>query len=188
MNNNYFKVALYFPICMAIFVTFVVLLILDQNPKYKLVYRNAEFESEYISGNYIWPAKGFYKISSYFGKRKSPTAGASSYHNGVDILANQGTSVCSIQNGKVIFAGFSSSGGYMVKIQHENNIISSYCHLDETLYVKKGDIVKTGEMLGKVGPKYLSNGKLNGATTGVHLHFAIQYNGKYIDPLEFFNF
>ncbi len=187
MNKNYFKIALFFPICMTIFVTIIVILLLEKNPKYRLVYSNVVMDNGIIiSDNYIWPTKGFNRISSYFGRRKSPTAGASSYHNGIDILANQGTNVCSIQKGKVIFASFSSSGGYMVKIQHENNLVSSYCHLDEVLFVKKGQIIEAGEVLGKVGPKYLSNGKLNGATTGVHLHFAVMKDNKYINPLDLY--
>ena len=86
-----------------------------------------------------------------------------------------------------MIAGFSASGGYMVKIEHENNYTSSYCHLSERLYVKNGDYVRSGQKIGTVGPKYLSNGKLNGATTGVHLHFAITHNGEAIDPLKILN-
>lgn len=136
--------------------------------------------------NVFGQLRGFTKISSYFRKRISPTAGASSYHTGIDILAYQGSDVVSILDGKVIFASWSASGGYMVKIQHDGDLQSSYCHLDEEIYVKKGDRVLKGEVIGKVGPKYLSNGKLNGATTGVHLHFAISKDGKAVNPLDFY--
>ena len=57
-------------------------------------------------------------------------------------------------------------------------------HLDSKMYVKAGDIVKRGDVIGKVGPKYVENGKLNGATTGVHLHLGISVNGEYINPLN----
>ena len=101
-------------------------------------------------------------------------------------MAYQGSDICAIENGVVLFAGWDKSGGYMVKIKHNYDITSSYCHMDEIIKVKTGDIVYKGQIIGAVGPKYLSNGKLNGATTGVHLHFAITKNGKYSDPLELF--
>ena len=186
MNNSYFKIAIYLQLCMTIIVMIAVFSLLSNNPNYKLIYSNVNANSLDLYGEYTWPAKGFTRISSYFGPRKSPTAGASTYHNGVDILANQGSNVCAMQEGIVIFAGFNNSGGNMVKIQHENNVVSSYCHLSEKILVKKGDKVLNGEVIGTVGPKYLSNGKLNGATTGVHLHFAVTYNGKYVDPLSLF--
>ena len=42
------------------------------------------------NSGYIWPVPGFTYISSYFGYRDSPTAGASSYHSGIDIPATEG--------------------------------------------------------------------------------------------------
>ena len=133
---------------------------------------------------YYWPTPGFTGISSYFGKRKSPTKGASTYHKGIDILANQGTGVCAIDDGKVKFAAFDNAGGYMIIIEHDENMKSYYMHLDSKMYVKLGDSVKKGDIIGKVGPKYIENGKLNGATTGVHLHLGIWANGEYINPLS----
>lgn len=133
---------------------------------------------------YYWPTPNFHGISSYFGYRKSPTKGASSNHKGIDILANEKSIVCAISDGKVKYAGFNASGGYMVIISHEKNIESRYAHLDPNLYVKKGEDIKKGSIIGRVGPKYLKNGKLNGATTGVHLHLGILKDGEFIDPLK----
>lgn len=138
------------------------------------------------TNKYYWPTPGFNKISSYFGYRKSPTKGASSNHKGIDILANQGTGVSAIEDGKVEFAKFDKYGGYMIIISHNNNVKSYYMHLDQKMYVEKGDTVKKGDVIGKVGGKYIENGKLNGATTGVHLHLGITKNGKYIDPLSMY--
>ena len=53
-------------------------------------------------------------------------------------------------------------------------------------HIKAGESVKKGSIIGKVGPKYLKNGKLNGATTGVHLHLGVLKNGEFIDPLKLF--
>ena len=133
---------------------------------------------------YCWPTPNFKGISSYFGYRNSPTKGASSYHKGIDILAYQNSAVCAIDSGIVQFASFDNAGGYMIIIKHPNNIKSYYMHLDSKMYVSVGDSVVKGEIIGRVGPKYLEDGKLNGATTGVHLHLGILKDGKYIDPLS----
>lgn len=74
----------------------------------------------------------------------------------------------------------------MVIISHSNNLESRYAHMDSDIFVKKGDRIERGEKIGKVGPKYIANGKLNGATTGVHLHLGIRRNGKFINPLDMF--
>ena len=52
--------------------------------------------------------------------------------------------------------------------------------------IEKGEKVAKGEIIGKVGPKYIAAGKLNGATTGVHLHLGVLKNGEFIDPLSIF--
>ena len=54
------------------------------------------------------------------------------------------------------------------------------------LNILPSGVVKKGSIIGKVGPKYLKNGKLNGATTGVHLHLGVLKNGEFIDPLKLF--
>jgi murein DD-endopeptidase MepM/ murein hydrolase activator NlpD len=139
-----------------------------------------------MNNNYYWPTPGFNGISSYFGYRNKPTIGASSYHKGIDILAYQGSGVSVIDEGEIKFAGFDKAGGYMIIVSHPNNVESRYAHLDSDLLVKKGDSVSKGEIIGKVGPKYLANGKLNGATTGVHLHLGVLRNGEFINPLTLF--
>lgn len=178
-----FKTAIIIPIIVTFFIA-IILIPIALGGEYELTY-SSDYKI-YCEEELVWPTPNFKNISSYFGKRNSPTAGASSYHAGIDVLAYQGTEVLNILDGNVIFAGYSSSGGYMVKIQHDGDLQSSYCHLGEKLYVSKGDRVKKGQVIGTVGPKYLSNGKLNGATTGVHLHFAISKAGKAVNPLSFY--
>lgn len=178
--TNYFKIAITIPIVITFLIAIIVVPI-ALGGNYEFTYSSTEKYNEVL----IWPTPKFKGISSYFGKRNSPTAGASSYHSGVDILAYQGTEVLSVLDGTVIFAGWSSSGGYTVKVEHQNEIQSTYCHLGEKLYVSNGESVKSGQSIGTVGPKYLSNGKLNGATTGVHLHFSISKKGKATNPLAF---
>ena len=69
-------------------------------------------------------------------------------------------------------------------IQYDNGYKSMYCHLSSSLLFSTGNRVKKDECIGYIGPKYLANGKLNGYTTGVHLHFSLYKNGKSIDPLS----
>ena len=59
---------------------------------------------------FIWPTPGYTRITSNFGKRVSPTSGASSYHSGIDIGAPTGTNIISICSGKVIYTGFKGAG------------------------------------------------------------------------------
>lgn len=139
---------------------------------------------------------GYRTISSPFGRRSSPTKGASSYHSGIDIPAPPGTNIFSAQSGTVILAKFNGSGGYTV-------IVSSgayqfiYCHLSPSFLVYQNQYVKKGELIAQVGPKNVygfsnnpykdSNGNpTNGATTGPHLHFAIKKDGTAVNPLNYF--
>ncbi len=74
----------------------------------------------------------------------------------------------------------------MIQIKHSNHLSSVYEHLSPNMYVQKGDRVAKGDVIARVGPKYVEEGKLNGATTGVHLHFGVLRDGKYINPQELF--
>lgn len=181
--TSYFKISIIIPIIVA-FLTAIILIPIAIEGGYELTY-NSNSKIHFFE-DFIWPTPNFRGISSYFGKRISPVKGASTYHGGVDILAYQGTNVLSILDGYVIYAGWDNSGGFMVKVRHDYGLQSSYCHLGEKLFVSTGDKVAKGQVLGNVGPKYLSNGKLNGATNGVHLHFAISLNGKTVNPLDFY--
>lgn len=149
------------------------------------------------SSGYVWPAPGYTTITSYFGKRFSPTSGASSYHKGIDIGASKGASLIAITSGKITYTGFFGGGGYTITLTC-NNIKITYCHVSPTFIVKVGDIVEKGQIIGYVGPKNVygvkgnpykdSNGNpTNGATTGPHLHLGVRVNGEYIDPLSLFN-
>lgn len=151
---------------------------------------------DFNSNGFVWPIPGYTKISSYFGKRKSPTSGASSSHSGIDIPAPVGTKFIAINNGEITFRAFLGAGGYTITLSFDNMKVS-YCHCDPNFIVKVGDEVKQGQVIGYVGPKNVygvpgnqykdSEGNhTNGATTGPHLHFGIRIDGKYQNPLEFF--
>lgn len=101
-------------------------------------------------------------------------------HYGIDIVAPENEAVKSTLDGTVIFAGWTSSTGYVIQIQHENNIISSYKH-NSVLLKQEGEFVKAGEAIAIIG----NSGEL---TTGPHLHFELWYDGHPIDPEKYIIF
>lgn len=122
-----------------------------------------------------WPTDGT-TITSDFGLRTSPTAGASSDHRGIDIGVSTGTNVYATESGTVTTAGWSDSAGNWVVIDHGNGYVTKYMHNSEVL-VSAGDTVEKGQVIAKSGS--------TGISTGPHLHFQIEYNGEAVDPLSF---
>lgn len=84
---------------------------------------------------FVWPTPEYTRINSYFGKRVSPTAGASSFHKGVDIGAPEGAPLVAIVDGEVTFANFLGGGGYTITLTNDNMKIS-YCHVSPYYLVK----------------------------------------------------
>ena len=137
--------------------------------------------SDNLENLYIYPTD-ITSISSSFGYRD--LFGKNNFHDGVDFLAPQGSYVYSTMSGVVVLSKFINGYGNCVTILHDNGYKSLYAHLSEEFLVTSGEYVKQGDIIGKVGPKYLSNGILNGNTTGPHLHFSIiAENGKFVNPL-----
>lgn len=151
-----------------------------------------------ISGSiFYWPIPGYTRISSYFGNRNSPTAGASSFHQGIDIPAPDGTSLVAVFSGIVTYIGFNGSGGFAIHIEN-NNLQFIYHHVSPNYIIKLGDYVYSGQIIGQVGPKNVygvknnpykdsSGTPTNGATTGPHLHFTIKKDGRAVNPLNYFS-
>ncbi len=120
------------------------------------------------------PAPG--SVSSWYGKRKDPINGKNAFHSGIDFRGNVGDRVIATGEGKVIFAGTNGGFGKMVKIDHGNGYVSVYAHL-HNYHVKKGDIINRGQTVGLIGN--------SGRTTGSHLHYEINHNGKAVNPAKF---
>ncbi|MCI9177701.1 MAG: M23 family metallopeptidase [Clostridia bacterium] len=95
---------------------------------------------------------GYTTINSYFGKRTSPTAGATTYHKGIDIGAPKDSICIAVCDGEITFTGFLGGGGYTITLS-ANNFKITYCHMSPNFIVKKGDFVKKGQIIGHVGPK-----------------------------------
>ena len=130
------------------------------------------------------PAAGFLmapleslRPSSPFGLRRSPLTGvAGEFHWGQDFAAPCGTRVYSADAGVVRAVGWHPwGGGNRVEIDHGNGLITTYNHL-EAIAVKKGDSVRVGEVIARVGT--------TGSSTGCHLHFETILNGSHTNPRD----
>jgi murein DD-endopeptidase MepM/ murein hydrolase activator NlpD len=96
-------------------------------------------------------------------------------HFGTDIVTKPRSPVAAALDGTVIFTGWTMETGFVIEVQHTNNIVSVYKH-NASLLKETGDIVRAGEpisIIGDSGEKY---------TSGPHLHFEIWYKGKPLDP------
>lgn len=127
------------------------------------------------TGKFIWPTDG--QITSYFGYRNAPTAGASSNHPAIDIGAPMGTDVVAADGGVVIYAGTNGGYGNSVGIKHDNGMVTYYNHLS-AWNVNVGDTVAQGQQIANVGS--------TGISTGPHLDFKIlNADGEPVDPLKY---
>lgn len=146
---------------------------------------NIHLNSETSNNNNMlfFPIENRY-FSSYYGYRDFN--GVLNFHDGLDIPAIEGTKIYATASGVIINSSFIRGYGNCIIILHDDGTKSLYGHLSENFIVYNGKYVKKGQNIGYVGPKYLSDGSLNGYTTGCHLHFTIfLQNGKTIDPLSF---
>ena len=126
--------------------------------------------------SFTWPCPASGRITSGFGGRKSPTKGASSNHQGIDISAPTGTSIVAAAAGEVVIATYSSSAGNYVMISHGGGVYTVYMHASNLL-VSQGQSVKKGQTIAKVGS--------TGYSTGSHLHFGVRVNGSYVNPTKY---
>jgi murein DD-endopeptidase MepM/ murein hydrolase activator NlpD len=101
-------------------------------------------------------------------------------HNGIDIAASPNESVLATLDGTVILATYTADTGYVIQVQHSQNLVSVYKHCG-SLLKKVGDSVKAGEAIALVG----NTGE---KTTGPHLHFEIWNRGRALDPSNYIVF
>ncbi len=122
----------------------------------------------------IRPAKGW--LSSNFGYRISPFTGRRELHAAFDIANREGTPIVSPANGVVTFAGRKALYGNLLVIDHGYGIVTRYGHL-KSFEVKKGDKVKRGEVVAKMGN--------TGRSTGPHVHYEVRLNGVPVNPEKY---
>ena len=120
------------------------------------------------------PISGKPRITSKFGYRK--VNGKPGYHVGIDFGVSTGTKIYTPADGTVLKVFTDSKCGKGITIQHQQNYITSYCHLSKHL-VKKGEFVQAGCLIGLSGN--------TGNSTGPHLHYGIKKDGKRLDPIKF---
>ncbi len=124
-------------------------------------------------GSLTPPISGTSVISSLFGPRAQPTAGASTNHQGIDYAVPIGTPVLSAGAGTVIFAGVQSGFGNTVVIDNGNGVTTLYGHLS-SIGVGVGQSVGDGDQVALSGA--------SGTVSGPNLHFAVFQNGVAVDP------
>ena len=112
-------------------------------------------------------------VSSEFGERVHPINGTLGVHKGIDIALDDGEPIYAIFDGEIIEANYDQWNGNYIKIKHDNNIVSVYCHCSK-LFVEKGDVIRGGEIIAEVGS--------TGQSTGPHIHFEIRINDVSYDP------
>ena len=140
---------------------------IERDDRYNLTLGPAATESvtSLASLHFFPPVKGI--VSGKFDPR--------SKHFGTDIVTKPKSVVNAALDGTVIFTGWTMETGFVIEVQHSNNIVSVYKH-NASLLKETGDLVRTGEAIAIVG----DSGELY--TSGPHLHFEIWYKGSPLDP------
>jgi lysostaphin len=123
----------------------------------------------------MMPVKAPYNASS-FGRRIDPFNGQWAMHEGIDFIAEYGAPIAAAAGGVVIFSGFHPQYGYMIDIDHGNDLVTRYAHTSKIL-VREGDLVQRGKKIAEVGT--------TGRSTGPHLHFEVRFRGAAQNPVKF---
>ncbi|MES2782805.1 MAG: M23 family metallopeptidase [Pseudomonadota bacterium] len=122
---------------------------------------------------FIRPVRG--RISGLFGAQRIYNGAPGSYHSGMDIAASTGTEFVAPADGVVTLAATDAFTleGYLLMIDHGMGLNSAFLHASELL-VKVGDVVKQGQVIGRVGA--------TGRASGPHLHWGMKWNSARVDP------
>lgn len=143
----------------------------DREEAYSLVDGGSRSEGRDLSGIFFFtPLRGI--VTSTFDR--------SAGHFGIDIVAAADAAVKSCLDGTVTLASWTTDAGYVIQVQHRNDLVSLYKH-NSTVLRKVGDRVRAGEAIAIVG----NSGEL---TSGPHLHFELWRNGQPIDPQAYMVF
>ena len=130
-----------------------------------------------FNGSFIWPVDSTY-VTSRYGERSAPTAGASTNHKAIDIGAKSGDPIYAAADGQVANATYNDGLGYYVSIEHDGETATRYSHMTNFI-VQPGEYVKQGQIIGYVGE--------SGIATGSHLDYAVIKNGQQVDPMQYYD-
>lgn len=151
----------------------------EANEVYEAVTRplkNMGDPEKYWEGAFQLPIDPQYKASTSTFGRIRVINGSRSQHAGIDYPAPKGTQVYAPNNGRVLYADFLQLTGNTICIEHGFGLKSWFYHLD-SVEVEAGQMVKTGDPIGKVGT--------TGFSTGPHLHFTMSVNNIYTNPEQY---
>lgn len=122
----------------------------------------------------IWPARGW--LTSRYGPRVSPFTGRTQKHSGIDIASRHGTPIVAPAEGRVSYVGKKGPLGNTLMLDHGFGVKTIYGHTHE-IFVKAGDRVERGQKIAAIGN--------SGRSTGPHLHYVVEVQGKTRDPLDY---
>ena len=143
----------------------------EEQQRYNLSLYDASSDSKKLSDLYFFPpVKGMITGHYDFDLK----------HFGVDVAVSGDLVVKAVLDGTVLMADYTVDTGYVIVIQHENELISVYKH-NESLFKRPGDIILAGQSIAIVG----NSGRI---TTGPHLHFEIWQNGISMNPEDYISF
>ena len=132
--------------------------------------------SDYIGGEFAWPAPGYTTITSRYGMRIHPILKTARVHTGTDIAMPTGAYIIAANDGIVIKSMYTTGYGNMVMIDHGGGVSTLYGHGSEII-AQTGQEVKKGDIIMKAGS--------TGWSTGPHLHFEVRINGTAVDSLPY---
>jgi len=140
---------------------------IEQQDKFSLTLSNSSGASG-ISGYFFFsPVKGM--VTHSFNIAEG--------HFGVDVVAKENEFIKAALDGTVVYAGWTANDGYVIQLQHSNNLMSIYKH-NSDITKNIGDHVKAGEPIAIIG----NTGE---TSSGTHLHFELWYNGTPINPQDY---
>lgn len=134
-----------------------------------------QLKSAMFSSGFVYPVDSI-KITGIFGSQRILNGKLGNIHNGVDFATNEGDSVYAISDGIVQLAAenFYFNGNFVL-LNHGQGLSSIYLHLSK-IFVKNGNKVKKGQVIGLAGS--------TGRSTGPHLHLGVKWLNKRIDPMS----
>lgn len=121
------------------------------------------------------PVDNFY-VSSGFGSRRDPFTNQWAAHEGLDLVAKEGSPVTLPAAGRVVAITFDEGYGHMVEVDHGLGIRTRYAHMKKVM-VKEGEMLDPGRQVGTLGD--------SGRSSGPHLHYEVLLEGRPVDPLRF---
>ncbi|MGQ7276959.1 M23 family metallopeptidase [Brevibacillus thermoruber] len=148
---------------------------IDADQKKIIAARSRSAQTPYFTDTFLMPAQG--RLTTPFGYQRVVNGKAANRHAAIDIANKTGTPIAASNNGKVVLAESLYLTGNTIIIDHGLNVFSIYAHLSR-LDVKTGDMVKRGQIIGRMGS--------TGFSTGPHLHYGMLIGNTYVNPQPFF--